>query len=148
MFRKIVALLCDLSSSWNRMSVKERKPASSSWNDSPLNVEKVCCNLDTSLNTPLGNEHHLLMGFRNRGNFFRSPSGVMSKRSKGGESSVSTKRRKLPATVVSCMANSHASGVPGTPSLSSWRLSSCRCEVSRPSRMIDAHQARRNTARG
>jgi len=55
------------------MSVKERKPASSSWNDSPVNVEKVrekfvsvekvCCNLDTSLNTPLGNEHYLLMGF-------------------------------------------------------------------------------------
>src|SRR5258708_36552755 len=35
---------------------------------------------------------------------------------------------KLPAIVVNCMANSHACRVPGAPSLSSWCLSSCRCE--------------------
>jgi hypothetical protein len=65
--------LCGLLSSWNSMSVKERKPASLSWNDPPVNVEKVrekfvsvekvYCNLDTSLNTPLGNKRYLLVGF-------------------------------------------------------------------------------------
>jgi len=37
----VPSLMCDLSKSWNRMSLKERKCLSSTWNDSTINVEKV-----------------------------------------------------------------------------------------------------------
>jgi len=48
-------MMCRLLSSWNKTSVKERKRTSSSWNDSPINVEKVQCVLQYSLNNLLGN---------------------------------------------------------------------------------------------